>query len=349
VKTARKGHPSTGEQVPSAGHTEAEIERHIREQRHTALSALRSVLGRSRDEEDLVQEVLTRLVIRLRQPGDLRVGTWTWQVAHNIAVDHIRTQHSTPVDSILLDRPVDAGLEAEVIAKELTRVIEDGLARIPERQRAALLAQASLDGQRGGHSAVAANLGVTPKAAESILARARRSLRAELAGLGVPNGVWIAVGIAAGALGRLFRRKSVLVGAAIVAVAMVAAPVVMVPLGTGRRSPHTSVQPRTSPAAPARASSASSQDPFATAPAQSSPVEAPRSAPGTTTGPGAPAGASAATPAASISAGLDAPGITVPTVTVPVVTLPPLTVSLPGVAVSVAPGSVTIPSLLGSG
>ena len=47
------------------------------EHRATATRAVRSVLGISRDEEDLVQETLTRLVIRLRQPGEISVGALT--------------------------------------------------------------------------------------------------------------------------------------------------------------------------------------------------------------------------------------------------------------------------------
>ena len=70
--------------------SDADLAAQLKEHRATAQRAVRSVIGSSAEEEDLVQEVLTRLVIRLRQPGEINVGAWTWRVAHHLAVDHLR-------------------------------------------------------------------------------------------------------------------------------------------------------------------------------------------------------------------------------------------------------------------
>jgi len=219
------------------GSTGERLAAQVAEQRDVALRAVRSVLGVSPDEEDLVQEVLTRLVVRLRQPGDVTPGAWTWRVGRNVAIDYLRVRRATPVDASLLDRGVDAGLDEHVVASELVSAVNDGLARLPDRQRAALIVQAGLDGGRGGHALVAAELGVSPKAAESILARARHALRREL-------GEWIAVGAVVGWVGRLFRRiakpRSLVARTALIAALAgggATAVVVVTPGGPFRSSP----------------------------------------------------------------------------------------------------------------
>ena len=130
---------------------------------------------------------MTRLVIRLRQPGEITVGAWTWTVAHNVAVDHLRARRATPTDVTMLDRGVGDGLDSHAIGVELATAVTQSLARLPQRQRSALVAHAQLDGGRGGHALVAANLGVSPKAAESVLARARHSMRRELDRFGLSD------------------------------------------------------------------------------------------------------------------------------------------------------------------
>jgi len=200
----------------------------LSEHRLTAQRAVRAVLGTSPDEEDLVQEVLTRLVIRLRQPGEIAVGAWTWSVAHNVAVDHLRARRAIPVDHATLDRGVGEGLDDHVISGEMDTAISLGLSRLPERQRDALVARAGLDGDRGGHALVAATLGVSPKAAESILARARHSMRRELERIG-HAGPWVVAGVVVRALGRLARRRTAVVaGATLIAAVSVGATAVLV-------------------------------------------------------------------------------------------------------------------------
>jgi RNA polymerase sigma factor (sigma-70 family) len=247
--------PSTGRSTESTTCqllNDTEMADVLLEHRTTATRAVRSVLGISRDEEDLVQETLTRLVIRLRQPGEISVGAWTWRVAHNVAVDHARTRRAIPTDIAALDRGVGEGLDSQLVGSELATAISHGLAKLPDRQRAALMAQAALDGGRGGHAIVAANLGVTAKAAESILARARRSLRRELSRMGVREGIWVAAGVVAfGGLRRLARSTAALGGAltiAAVSVVASAAYVFHVPVlshsSTTSQSPvHGSVSP----------------------------------------------------------------------------------------------------------
>jgi DNA-directed RNA polymerase specialized sigma24 family protein len=230
--------PGSHDVISSSG-SDAALTELVREHKLTAQRSLRAVLGVSPDEEDLVQEVLTRLVIRLRQPGEIAVGAWTWRVAHNVAVDHLRVRRPTPADHTTLDRGVGDGLDDHVVGTEVAAAISVGLSRLPGRQRDALLARAVLDGGRGGHALVATKLGVSPKAAESILARARHSMRRELERFGLQDGPFAIAGIALRALGRVARRK----GAAVAGVALIATAT----MGTTAALVYRTVAPHATP------------------------------------------------------------------------------------------------------
>lgn len=158
-----------------------------------ARSALRKVLGRSQEEDDLVQEVFTRLVVRLRQPGDLCVGAWVRGVAHNLAVDEIRRRRPVPVEDIRLDRQVASMADEAVAGSDLYARLVEGANGLPERQRAALAAALSSDGV----ATVASHLGVSVHAAESLLSRARGGLRSHLAMSGCDDGGSVRVSLGA--------------------------------------------------------------------------------------------------------------------------------------------------------
>lgn len=152
-----------------------------------ARSALRRVLGRSQEEDDLVQEVFVRLVIRLRQPGRLCVGAWVRGVAHNLAVDEIRRRRPVPVDETRLDAAVNCPADDRVAGSELYSQLVEGAKALPDRQRAALAS--ALSGDAGpGVAGVASKLGVSVHAAESLLSRARIGLREHLATAGSDTG-----------------------------------------------------------------------------------------------------------------------------------------------------------------
>lgn len=172
-------------------------------------SALRRVLGRSQDEDDLVQEVFTRLVVRLRQPGELCVAAWLRGVAHNLAVDEIRRRRPVPVEEIRLDRAVASGADDAVAGADLYGRVVEGAYALPDRQRVALAA--ALGG--AGAASVASHMGISVHAAESLLTRARVGLRNHLASADAEVGsarsslaaVLAAVGVALGVVLRRWR------------------------------------------------------------------------------------------------------------------------------------------------
>lgn len=150
-------------------------------------SAIRRVLGRSQEENDLVQEVFVRLVIRLRQPGEVVVGAWARRVAHNLAVDEVRRRRAVPVEETRLDRPTPCRANERHEGAQLYSDVLQGVRGLPDRQRAALASVLAADGVPPV-AAVASRLGLTEDAAESLIRRARTGLRAQLASAGAEGG-----------------------------------------------------------------------------------------------------------------------------------------------------------------
>ena len=150
-------------------------------------SAIRRVLGRSQEENDLVQEVFVRLVIRLRQPGEVVVGAWVRRVAHNLAVDEVRRRRAVPVEETRLERPTPCRVDERHEGAQLYSDVLHGVRGLPDRQRAALASVLAADGVPPV-AAVASRLGLTEDAAESLIRRARTGLRAQLATAGAEGG-----------------------------------------------------------------------------------------------------------------------------------------------------------------
>lgn len=217
-------------------------------------SALRRVLGRSQEEDDLVQEVFTRLVVRLRQPGDLCVGAWVRGVAHNLAVDEVRRRRPVPVEDIRLDREVTGAADEAVAGADLYSRLVEGAHGLPERQRAALAA--ALSSGAHGTATVASRLGVSVHAAESLLSRARVGLRTHLAMSGCDDGgslrmslgaALAAVALVAAGVVRRWRLATVLT-AATVATGAVAGVTLLPAVGDpARPAPATSVEAVSAP------------------------------------------------------------------------------------------------------
>lgn len=134
-------------------------------------------LGLSRPEaEDVASECIVRAVEKEDIDAD-RIGLWLRRVAHNLAVDVHRARPATSTLGRLhrfmseVHEPhayVDDRLEADWVA---------GLvARLPERQRSALQHKAS----GLSLSEIAAQMNETYKTVESLLSRARGSIRTTL-------------------------------------------------------------------------------------------------------------------------------------------------------------------------
>jgi len=154
---------------------EAAVRKHLKSISHFAFR----MLGNSKDTEDITQETFLRLWTHADswQSDKASVSTWLHRIAHNLCIDYLRKDKSSISSEYEdehegSDRPADAPDKAEQLAA-LARALEE----LPERQRSAIV----LSHYHGfSNKEIAQIMDITVDALESILARARRGLKAQL-------------------------------------------------------------------------------------------------------------------------------------------------------------------------
>jgi RNA polymerase sigma-70 factor, ECF subfamily len=139
------------------------------------------MLGDPAEAEDVAQEAMLRLwrIAPRWQPGRAQVSTWLYRVTVNLCIDRQRRRRRvTPLDAAGDPADPAQGAEARLIAEAEARQTVAALGRLPARQRAAILLR-HVEGL--GNPDVAAALGTSTEAVESLLARGRRALARALA------------------------------------------------------------------------------------------------------------------------------------------------------------------------
>jgi len=139
------------------------------------------LLGRMEDAEDVVQDTLIRLWENAATwTPDARIGTWLHRVCYNRAIDLLRRRRALVDDSALLET-IDHGElpDAGMVRGEAELSLREAIERLPTRQRTAVLLFHFQDFSQREAARV---MGVSEEALESMLARARRQLRRQLAG-----------------------------------------------------------------------------------------------------------------------------------------------------------------------
>jgi len=136
------------------------------------------MLGARADAEDAAQEVFLRVwsAAPRWKAGAARFTTWLHRVATNVCLDRIarrrETTHEIPDVADERVEPADALAESET-----ARHVRAALAALPETQRVAVTL-CHFQGLRNDEAAQV--IGVSVEALESLLARGRRTLRAQL-------------------------------------------------------------------------------------------------------------------------------------------------------------------------
>ena len=139
--------------------------------------------GSRHDAEDLAQETFLRLWKKAGsyEPGRAGVSTWLHSIAHNLSIDAFRKKREVlePEVREIEDRRADPAQQID--SSQQQALLEAAIAELPERQRAAIL----LCQVRGFSNVQAAGImDLKVRALESLLARARRSLRESLSARG---------------------------------------------------------------------------------------------------------------------------------------------------------------------
>jgi RNA polymerase sigma-70 factor (ECF subfamily) len=141
------------------------------------------VTGNRADAEDAVQEAFLRVWLkapdwRPEASGGAKFSTWFYRVLMNLCIDRTRRIQPGPLDAAgeIVDPHPDS---FDILASnETTRRVAAAVAKLPDRQRAAL-ALCHYEGMSNTEAAAVLDLSVG--AVESLLVRARRNLRGALA------------------------------------------------------------------------------------------------------------------------------------------------------------------------
>jgi RNA polymerase sigma-70 factor (ECF subfamily) len=151
------------------------VDRHLK----LATAIGRRMLRDQAEAEDVAQEAFLRLWRNAAtlEIGDAGVRPWLARVVSNLCIDRVRAGRNVSVVAEVPEQAEPArqgrGLEEQALARR----VDLALKALPDRQRAAL----TLFHYEGmSQVEVGAALGVSDEAVESLLARARRALKAAL-------------------------------------------------------------------------------------------------------------------------------------------------------------------------
>ena len=106
-------------------------------------------LGREEDARDVCQETFLRAFRAIGGfRGQAKFSSWLYRIALNLCRDWVRRQRRTPVvqmpedtDAMEMaaDREPSESIEDLVARKDLTRIVEKAMAKLPEEQRTAII------------------------------------------------------------------------------------------------------------------------------------------------------------------------------------------------------------------
>jgi RNA polymerase sigma-70 factor, ECF subfamily len=151
------------------------VERHL----PVALAIGRRMLRDDAEAEDVAQEAFLRL---WRSAGTLDIGVagvkpWIRRVVSNLCIDRSRARSRLTVTDEVPEVPDAPRQLANLEDEELKQRVDRALKSLPERQRLAL----TLFHFEGlSQIEIGAEMGISDEAVESLLARARRQLKADL-------------------------------------------------------------------------------------------------------------------------------------------------------------------------
>lgn len=128
------------------------------------------------EADEIAQAAFVRAFERIGQcEGDRRFGPWVHVIARYLCVDSARAKARVVPQEAPLSDDVSSGSQPEdsMLDREQTEHVHRALASLPERQRHAVIAR-TFEGRRPVE--IAATLGLSVAAVDSLLVRARRGL-----------------------------------------------------------------------------------------------------------------------------------------------------------------------------
>jgi len=140
-------------------------------------------LQHTSDAEDIVQEAFLRLwkIAPEWKQDQAQVSTWLYRVIDNLCIDRLRARRpSSSLDDLMTD-PVDPSPTADqsILDQSRARALHNALSVLPQRQAQAVRLR-HLDNLTNPE--IAEIMGLSVEAVESLIARGKRALQAQLQG-----------------------------------------------------------------------------------------------------------------------------------------------------------------------
>lgn len=155
------------------------IETYYRDHRDELLAFVSSRLGGAVEAEDIVQNVFLRLLTTDKMITEITLPALTYTIARNLISDYYRRRNTYEEFEHYIKRSSDdySSMESVISAKELTELLERGLARVPENFRE-IYRMHIYGGMKVGE--ISQTLGEGYKSVEHRLGVARKALRSFL-------------------------------------------------------------------------------------------------------------------------------------------------------------------------
>jgi len=129
--------------------------------------------------EDIAQEAFTRVWVKAESWTSKGVSplSWVYRITYNLCIDYLRNKRGQV--NTKSSEPIDVSLtpEEQLISNDKTKLLNESLMQLPERQRSAIM----LCAYQGLSNIEAASvLDCSVEALESLLSRGRRTLKKKM-------------------------------------------------------------------------------------------------------------------------------------------------------------------------
>lgn len=163
---------------------------HVLTRRHLPrfLRVATRILGNASEAEDVAQEAFLRVWSHADRwdAGKAKVTTWMHRIVVNLCIDRRRKARTAPLEEA--GDPVDPAPSAadDLWRTQMAGLVSRAVGELPERQRSALVLCYY---EEMSNVEAAQALSVSVSALESLLVRARRTMRDRLTALGLKTAV----------------------------------------------------------------------------------------------------------------------------------------------------------------
>ncbi len=139
------------------------------------------MLGIPAEAEDVTQEALLRLwrMAPDWRQGEARVTTWLYRVVANLCTDRLRRARGVALDAVPEPEDEAASVADRMLEQSRAAALQAALNLLPERQRQAVILR-HIEGL--SNPEIAEIMETSADAVESLTARGKRALSAELSG-----------------------------------------------------------------------------------------------------------------------------------------------------------------------